>query len=96
MNWKAKIWSAIRMGVGDNSFPDDLPKHGGTLSKVATASASRLVDGGRLEGRLARYLALAGGIAAAVDQHEAFGVVVSNSTLQPFGINEEVNIDFNG
>jgi hypothetical protein len=47
-----------------------------------------------LERRLAAYLAAAAsGTLVASDAH---AVVVSNSNVQPFGINQEVNIDFNG
>lgn len=45
------------------------------------------------ERRLAAYLAaVAAGSAAA---SSAEGAVVGNSTVQPFGVNQEVNIDFN-
>ncbi|MCA9261298.1 MAG: hypothetical protein KDA61_18915 [Planctomycetales bacterium] len=46
------------------------------------------------ERRLARYLAAAGGLA--VTSTAANAGVVGNNFIQPFGVNEEVNIDFNG
>lgn len=45
-----------------------------------------------LDSRLGAYLAAAGALGAA---SEAQAVVVYNTTTQPFGINGEVNIDFN-
>ncbi|MBL9166057.1 MAG: PEP-CTERM sorting domain-containing protein [Planctomycetaceae bacterium] len=46
-----------------------------------------------IEGRLAAYLAaVGGGVALAADAEAA---VVANTTVQPFGVNQEVNIDFN-
>ncbi len=47
-----------------------------------------------LDGMLAAYLAAAGAVGSVLAS-EAEAVIVSNNTLQPFGINEEVNIDFN-
>ena len=47
-----------------------------------------------LEGRLTAYLAAAGAVTAAVAS-EAQAVVVGNNTVQPFGVNGFVNIDFN-
>lgn len=47
-----------------------------------------------LDRRLAAYLATAAS-AAAVTSTEARAVVISNSKIQPFGVNGEVNIDFN-
>jgi len=47
------------------------------------------------DGRLAAYLTAAGAVGA-VMASEAKAIVVGNSTVQPFGINQEVNIDFNG
>jgi hypothetical protein len=47
-----------------------------------------------LDARLAGYLAATA--AGTVIATEARAVIVSNSTVQPFGINEEVSIDFNG
>ena len=45
------------------------------------------------EGRLAAYMAtVAGGVMFA---SSAEGAVVGNATIQPFGVNQEVNIDFN-
>jgi hypothetical protein len=49
----------------------------------------------RLDGKLAAYLAAAGAVGS-IMASEAQAAVVSNNTIQPFGINEEVNIDFNG
>jgi hypothetical protein len=45
------------------------------------------------EGRLAAYLAAAGASAAFASAAEAG--IVANATVQPFGVNQEVNIDFN-
>jgi hypothetical protein len=47
-----------------------------------------------LDGKLAAYLAAAGAVGSILAS-EAEAVIVSNSTVQPFGINEEVSIDFN-
>ncbi len=47
-----------------------------------------------LDARLAAYLASAGALGAAIAS-EAEAVVVGNSTVQPFGVNGVVNIDFN-
>ena len=47
-----------------------------------------------LDRKLAAYLA-ASASASAVLSSEAKAIVVSNTTVQPFGINQEVNIDFN-
>ena len=47
-----------------------------------------------LDNRLKAYLAAAGGIGA-VSASSAEGAVVSNTTPQTIGINQEVNIDFN-
>lgn len=47
------------------------------------------------DGRLAAYLAAAGAVGASVAS-EAQALVVSDFTLQPFGINGAVPIDFNG
>jgi len=48
-----------------------------------------------LDGRLAAYLAAAGAVGGGMVS-EAQAVVVANTTVQPFGINGEVSIDFNG
>jgi len=45
-----------------------------------------------LESRIAAYVATAAGLAAA---SEAKAVIVANNTVQPFGINGSLNIDFN-
>lgn len=59
------------------------------LSKCISQRANVLAD----EGRLAAYLAtFAGGVAFASSVE---GAVVGNATIQPFGVNQEVNIDFN-
>jgi hypothetical protein len=47
-----------------------------------------------LDGRLAKYLAATAGIGAVLAQ-DAHAVIIANTTPQPFGINGEVNIDFN-
>jgi hypothetical protein len=47
-----------------------------------------------LDGRLAAYLTAAGAVGA-VMATEAKAIVVGNNTVQPFGINGSVNIDFN-
>ena len=47
-----------------------------------------------LDRRLSTYLAASASVGA-VAASEAMAVVVSNSTVQPFGINQHVNIDFN-
>lgn len=49
------------------------------------------------ESRLSNYLSAAGTLAAAtVLASEADAAIVANTTPMPFGINEEVNIDFDG
>src|SRR5436190_12689734 len=47
-----------------------------------------------LDGRLAAYLTAAGAVNAAMAT-EAQAIVVGNNTVQPFGVNGAVNIDFN-
>jgi hypothetical protein len=47
-----------------------------------------------LDGRLVAYLSAAGAVTAAMAS-EAKAVVVGNNTVQPFGVNGEVRIDFN-
>ena len=49
---------------------------------------------GKREAKLAAYVSLTGAIGAALAS-EAGAVIVANTTPQPFGINGEVNIDFN-
>ena len=49
---------------------------------------------GNMEARLAAYVAAAGGAALAAGNAEA--AVVGSRAVQPFGINQEVNIDYNG
>ena len=56
------------------------------LSKSVASSLVR-------EKRLAAYLAALGAGATATSSVEA--AVVGNTTVQPFGVNQEVNIDFN-
>lgn len=48
-----------------------------------------------LEGKLAAYLA-ASGAAGTFLASQAEAAIITNTSVQPFGINEEVNIDFNG
>jgi hypothetical protein len=56
---------------------------------------SRAASSGRiLDARLAAYLASAGALGTAVAS-EAQAVIVGNSTVQPFGVNGVVDIDFN-
>ncbi len=57
--------------------------------KANTSTLSRSLDG-----RLAAYLTAAGAVTAAMAS-EAQAVVVGNTTVQPFGVNGVVNIDFN-
>jgi hypothetical protein len=47
-----------------------------------------------LDGRLAAYVAAAGAVSTVIGS-EAKAVVVGNNTVQPFGVNGFVNIDFN-
>jgi len=54
----------------------------------------RVTDRRRLDGRLAAYVAGIGAVGTAMAS-EAEAVVVINNTVQPFGINDTVNIDFN-
>ncbi len=49
----------------------------------------------RLNGKLAAYFATGGAMATAISS-QAQAVIVGNTTVQPFGINGDVNIDFNG
>ncbi len=49
----------------------------------------------RLNGKLASYLS-ASGVMATVATSQAEAAIVANTAIQPFGINGEVNIDFNG
>jgi hypothetical protein len=56
--------------------------------------AVSLVQHSALDARLAGYLTAAGAITA-VMATEANAIVVGNNTVQPFGINGAVNIDFN-
>jgi hypothetical protein len=61
---------------------------------VDAISFSRAMGSSKLDGKLATYLA-ASGMVGTFLATEAQAVVVSNSTVQPFGINGQVNIDFN-
>jgi hypothetical protein len=47
------------------------------------------------DGKLAAYLAAAGAVGTLVTR-DSDAAIVANTTVQPFGINGEVNIDFNG
>src|SRR3954469_10429457 len=57
--------------------------------KTKTSTSHRTLDG-----RLAAYATAAGAVGAAMAT-EAQAIVVGNNTVQPFGINGAVNIDFN-
>jgi hypothetical protein len=57
--------------------------------KAKTATSCRALDG-----RLAAYLTAAGAATAAMAT-DAKAIVVGNNTVQPFGVNGAVNIDFN-
>jgi hypothetical protein len=65
-----------------------LVMHDNVTDEQTTGSSARL------NARLAAYLATAGGIALC--HSDAEGAVVGNTIVRPFGINEEVGIDFNG
>jgi hypothetical protein len=56
--------------------------------------AKSSTSGRTLDSRLAKYLTAAGAMSA-VMASEAQAVVVGNSTVQPFGVNGIVNLDFN-
>ena len=56
--------------------------------------ANSLTAGRTLDVRLAGYLTAAGAVTAAMAT-DAKAIVVGNNTVQPFGINGAVNIDFN-
>lgn len=56
--------------------------------------AKSSTSGRTLDSRLAKYLTAAGAMSA-VMASEAKAVVVGNSTVQPFGVNGVVNLDFN-
>src|SRR3954464_14998501 len=56
-------------------------------TNLSTSSAT-------LDGRLAAYLTAAGAVTAAMAS-EAQAIVVGNNTVQPFGVNGVVGIDFN-
>jgi hypothetical protein len=62
------------------------------MSLLRKASASIACP--NLDGRLAAYLTAAGAVGATMAS-EAKAIVVGNNTVQPFGINGEVRIDFN-
>lgn len=59
------------------------------VHRKANSTSSRTLDG-----RLATYLTAAGAVTAAIAS-EAKAVVVGNNTVQPFGVNGVVSIDFN-
>jgi hypothetical protein len=61
---------------------------------VDATSFSRATSSSKLDGKLASYLA-ASSIVGTFLATEAHAVVVSNTSVQPFGINGAVNIDFN-
>src|SRR4029079_4628671 len=65
----------------------------GSLMKVQIKSNSSNKQRA-LDGRLAAYVAAAGAVGA-VMATEAKAIVVGNNTVQPFGVNGFVNIDFN-
>src|SRR3954464_15384209 len=57
--------------------------------KAKSSNSCRIFDG-----RLAAYLSTAGAVSAAMAS-EAKAIVVGNNTVQPFGVNGVVSIDFN-
>src|SRR6187455_869582 len=59
------------------------------LRKAKSSTSCRILDG-----RLAAYLSTAGAVSAAMAS-EAQAIVVGNNTVQPFGVNGAVSIDFN-
>jgi hypothetical protein len=59
------------------------------LQRKIKSTSSRTLDG-----RLVGYLTAAGAVTAAMAS-DANAVVVGNNTIQPFGVNGAVNIDFN-
>jgi hypothetical protein len=61
-----------------------------SVKRITRASAGAT----RLDGRLAAYLAAAGAVGSAMAS-EAEAIVVYNTTVQPFGIDGAVPIDFN-
>jgi hypothetical protein len=61
---------------------------------VDTTSLSRALSPSQLDGKLAAYLA-ASGVVGTFLATEANAAVVANNSVQPFGINGEINIDFN-
>jgi hypothetical protein len=63
-----------------------------TDKKNSLDSTSSRVSRPTLDRKLAAYLGAAGAVAGAA---EAQAVVISNSAVQPFGINQAVDIDFN-
>jgi hypothetical protein len=56
--------------------------------------ANSSTSSGTLDGRLTAYLTAAGAVTAAMAS-DANAVVIGNNTVQPFGVNGAVNIDFN-
>jgi hypothetical protein len=65
-----------------------------TQPHKSTDSTASGDERSRLERKLAAYFAAAASGTLVASEAEA--VIVSNNTVQPFGINQEVNIDFNG
>lgn len=63
-----------------------------TADKSAFAKADKRLQ---LDGKLAAYVAACGTVGTFLASR-ADATVITNHTVQPFGINEEVNIDFNG
>ncbi len=61
---------------------------------VDAISSSRAVTSSKLDGKLAAYLA-AGSAVGTFLATESHAAVVASNTVQPFGINGSVNIDFN-
>ncbi|HEY4235275.1 MAG TPA: hypothetical protein VGM76_17725 [Lacipirellulaceae bacterium] len=61
---------------------------------IDATSLSRAVNPSKLDGKLAAYLA-ASGIVGTFLATEANAAVVANNTVQPFGVNGFVNLDFN-
>jgi hypothetical protein len=62
------------------------------MNKLAAGGCSQ--SHASLDGRLASYLGAAGALSA-ITAAESQAVVIGNNTIQPFGINGAVNIDFN-
>ena len=70
---------------------------GGLMKVTSSVEQSNSLDreqSTRLDGKLAAYLAVGGAITTAISS-QAEAAVVANTSVQPFGINGDVNIDFN-